>query len=266
LEDGSQYGVLQIDDNRRIINFREKPDTPAPLPDDSTRCLASMGIYVFNANFLFEELCRDATQKKSEHDFGKNIVPSIIDSHLVRAFPFRDKNTGDGRYWRDVGTLDAYYQANMNLIAVKPQLNLYDRSWEIRTYQAPNPPPKFVFAQNEGSQPRIGQALDSMVCAGSIISGGRVERSIISPNVRVNSWAHVQDSILFEGVNVGRHAAIRRAIIDKGVSIPAGTRIGFDPQADHERGFVVTESGVVVIGKVDLFHEVDEIPVGDAVS
>ena len=257
LEDGSEFGVIQINDNRRIINFREKPDAPDPIPGDPARCLASMGIYVFNANFLFEELCQDATKKKSDHDFGKNIIPSIIDSHLVRAFPFRDKNTGDGRYWRDVGTLDAYYQANMNLISVKPNLNLYDRSWEIRTYQAPNPPPKFVFAQNEGSQPRIGQALDSMVCAGSIISGGRVERSIISPNVRVNSWAHVQDSILFEGVNVGRHSAIRRAIIDKGVSIPEGTRIGFDPVADRERGFVVTDLGVVVIGKVDLFREVD---------
>lgn len=262
LEEGSQFGVMQIDDSNRVVKFREKPESPDPMPDDSSRCLASMGIYVFSANFMFEELCRDATDNDSAHDFGKNIIPSIIESHLVRAFPFRDKNTGDGRYWRDVGTLDAYYEANMDLIAIDPQLNLYDRSWEIRTYQPSDPPPKFVFAQSGDSQPRVGQALDSMVCNGSIISGGRVERSIISYNVRVNSWAHVQDSILFDGVIVGRHAKIRRAIIDKGVSIPAHTQIGFDHEADRARGFIVTESGVVVIGKVDMIRELEQQPIG----
>lgn len=264
LEEGWQFGIMHMDETRRIVNFREKPQEPDPMPDNAARCLASMGIYLFNANFLFEELCRDATNNKSKHDFGRNIIPAVIDSHLVRAYPFRDKNTGDSCYWRDVGTLDAYYEANMDLIAVKPQLNLYDRSWEIRTYQAPNPPPKFVFAQTDGSQPRIGTALDSIVCNGSIVSGGRVERSILSPNVRVNSWAHVEDSILFEGVDVGRHAKIRRAIVDKGVSIPARDRIGYDPEADRARGFVVTDSGVVVIGKVDLLREVDELPVAGA--
>ena len=183
--------------------------------------------------------------------FGKNIIPSIIDSHLVRALPFRDKNTGSGRYWRDVGTLDAYYEANMDLIAVHPQLNLYDHSWAIRTYQAPYPPPKFVFAQADSPTPRVGQALDSMVCAGSIVSGGRVERSILSPGVRVNSWGTVQDSILFEGVDIGRYARVRRAIIDKGVSVPEGMEIGYDLELDRARGFATTESGVVVIGKVD---------------
>lgn len=260
MKEGSDFGVLQIDENRRIVQFREKPDDPDPMPDDPTRCLASMGIYVFDANFMFEELCRDATVNDSSHDFGKNIIPSIIDSHLVRAFPFRDKNSGDGRYWRDVGTLDAYYEANMDLIAVKPQLNLYDNTWEIRTYQPPNPPPKFVFAQTGGREPRIGQAMDSMVCNGSIISGGKVERSIISPNVRVNSWAHVQDSILFQGVSVGRHAKVRRAIIDKGVTIPAHAEIGYDLDADRARGFTVTESGVVVIGKVDMLREPESDP------
>lgn len=260
MKEGSDFGVLQIDENRRIVQFREKPDDPDPMPDDPTRCLASMGIYVFNANFMFEELCRDATVNDSSHDFGKNIIPTIIDSHLVRAFPFRDKNSGDGRYWRDVGTLDAYYEANMDLIAVKPQLNLYDNRWEIRTYQPPNPPPKFVFAQSGGREPRIGQATDSMVCNGSIISGGKVERSIISPNVRVNSWAHVQDSILFQGVSVGRHAKVRRAIIDKGVTIPAHAEIGYDLDADRARGFTVTESGVVVIGKVDMLREPESDP------
>jgi glucose-1-phosphate adenylyltransferase len=146
----------------------------------------------------------------------------------VRAFPFRDKATGAASYWRDVGTIDAYYESNMDLIAVEPELNLYERSWEIRTYQANNPPPKFVFAQTEGPNPRQGMALDSMVCPGSIVSGGRVVRSILSPNVRVNSWAQVEDSILFEGVQIGRHAKIRRAIIDKGVCVPEGMQIGFD--------------------------------------
>jgi len=256
---GNQFGIMQIDADQRIVQFREKPSDPDPMPDDSTRCLASMGIYVFNAHFLFDQLCRDATINDSAHDFGKNIIPSLLDSHLVRAFPFRDKNTGHGRYWRDVGTLDAYYEANMDLIAVEPELNLYDRTWEIRSYQANNPPPKFVFAQDDGPNPRIGQALDSMVCPGSIISGGRVIRSILSPNVRVNSWAHVEDSILFEGVQIGRHAKVRRAIIDKGVCVPEGMQIGYDLEADRARGFTVSESGIVVIGKLDGFSEIRDV-------
>ncbi len=255
LEEGTQFGVMQIDDQQRIVNFSEKPAEPSPMPDDSTRCLASMGIYVFQANFLFDQLCHDATRSESDHDFGKNIIPGIIDSHLVRAFPFRDKNTGDSHYWRDVGTLDAYYEANMDLIAVDPELNLYDPSWEIRTYQPMAPPPKFVFAQTEGENPRIGHALDSMVCSGCILSGGTVERSILSPNCRVNSWAHVEDSILFEGVDIGRHTRVRRAIIDKGVAIPEGMRVGYDPAEDAANGFTVTESGIVVIGKGDGLDE-----------
>lgn len=249
IDEGRQFGVIQIDEDRRIVDFREKPDDPQCMPGESDRCLASMGIYVFNAKFLFEELCRDAASSESSRDFGKNIIPSIIDRHLVRAFPFRDKNTGDGRYWRDVGTIDSYYEANMDLVAPSPLLNLYDRSWTIRTYQAPDPPPKFLFAQTDASEPRVGQALDSLVCSGCIISGGHVEHSILAPNVRVNSWAQVSGSILFEGVNVGRHAQIRNAIIDKHVDIPPGTRIGFDADADRERGFVVSEGGTVVIGK-----------------
>ncbi len=265
LKSASEFGVMEIDETRRVVRFQEKPENPAPTPDDPTRALASMGIYVFNTNFLFEQLCRDATAAGSNHDFGRNVIPSIIDSHLVRAFPFRDKNTGDGRYWRDVGTLDAYYDANMDLIDVKPQLNLYDQSWAIRTYQPPYPPPKFLFAQQETVPPRIGQALDSMVSAGCILSGGRVERSILSPNVRVNSWAEVQNSILFDGVNVGRHARIRNAIIDKGVSIPPHMKIGYDLNRDREQGLTVTENGVVCIGKFDGFVDLDApIPVDGA--
>ena len=249
IDEGRDFGVMQVDDEHRITQFMEKPDQPAPMPGNDDMCLASMGIYVFRAKFLFEELCRDAAETGSSRDFGKNVIPSIIDRSLVRAFQFRDKNTGDGRYWRDVGTIDSYFDANMDLVKPSPQLNLYDKNWPLRTYQSPDPPPKFLFAQMDDKQPRVGQALDSLVCSGTIISGGNVKNSILSPNVRVNSWAQVHHSILFEGVNVGRHCEIRRAIIDKYVEIPAGTRIGVDPDEDRSRGFTVTDSGLTVIGK-----------------
>ena len=249
LEEGKGFGVMQIDDSQKIRDFQEKPAQPDPLPDDPNRCLASMGIYVFKTNFLLDQLCTDATKRDSAHDFGKNIIPSIIHTHQIRAFPFHDKNTGDGRYWRDVGTLDAYFEANLDLVSVHPQLNLYDQTWPIRTHHVNYPPPKFVFAQVGEQEGRIGQALDSMVCSGSIISGGKVERSILSPGVRVNSWAFVKDSILFDDVNVGRRAKIQRTIIDKSVNVPEGMEIGYDLEKDRSRGFEVTESGLVVIGR-----------------
>lgn len=257
LEEGTQFGVMQMDDQQRIINFQEKPASPQPMPGESDRCLASMGIYIFKTEFLFDELCRDATQSASSHDFGKNIIPSIIDSHLVRAYPFQDKNSGDSLYWRDVGTIDAYYEANMDLIAVEPELNLYDGTWPIRTYQPPLPPPKFVFSQLDGNEPRVGQARDSMVCSGSILSGGSAIRSIISNDVRINSWAEVEDSILFDGVDVGRHAKLRRTIIDKGIRIPEGMEIGYDIAKDRARGFTVSDTGVVVIGKLTGLGNLD---------
>lgn len=258
LAEGTSFGVMQIDRNRRIVQFREKPRDPDPMPDDPTRCLASMGIYVFNTHFLFDQLCRDATDPDSQHDFGKNIIPGLLQSHTVMAYPFRDKNTGHTSYWRDVGELDSFYAANMDLIAVEPELNLYDKSWNVRTYQPQEPPPKFVFAQSETQPPRIGQALDSTVCAGSIISGGQVSRSILGYNVRVNSWATVEDSILFDGVDVGRHAKIRRAIIDKRVRVPEGMQIGYDLDQDRARGYTLTDSGIVVIGKADGIHTLDD--------
>lgn len=253
LDEGREFGVMQIDEQQRVVGFQEKPKQPQPMPDDPTQCLASMGIYVFNANFLYEQLCRDATLPDSQHDFGKNILPGILNQHFVRAYPFRDKNTGSKCYWRDVGTLDAYFEANMDLVHVAPELNLYDQEWPIRTYQSSDPPPKFVFADFDSTPPRVGQAVDSLIAGGSIISGGRVERSILARNVRIHSWAEVTDSILLDYVSIGRHAKIRRAIIDKGVHIPDGETVGYDADADRARGYTVTESGVTVIAKSDHY-------------
>lgn len=255
LKEGSEFGVMNIDDTRRVVDFDEKPDRPEHIPGDPDHCLASMGVYVFKTNFLFDQLCRDATVADSQHDFGKNIIPSIIDRSLVRAFPFRDKNTGGKCYWRDVGTLDAYYEANMDLVSIDPHLNLYDRSWELRTYHPNFPPPKFVFNDATKENPRVGTALDSIVGSGTIVSGGHVEGSILSSDVRINSWANVEDSILFEGVDVGRHAKIRKAIIDKNVKIPEGMDIGFDRDADRDRGFEITKSGIVVIPSTSTLSE-----------
>ena len=260
-ESGKQFGIMQVDGQDRIIGFQEKPAEPRTIPGDDEHCLASMGIYVFTARFLFEQLLRDANKLDSQHDFGKNIIPSIIDSHRVFAFPFRDENRKNDAYWRDVGTLDAYYEANMDLVAIDPLLNLYDEDWPIRTFQPNVPPPKFVFGSrrvdDSGEQFRIGQAVDSMVCQGCIISGGQVRRSILGTQCRVNSYAEVEDSILFDGVDIGRHAKVRRAIIDKGVKIPANAEIGFNPEQDRARGFTISEGGVVVIAKDDAVPYLD---------
>ncbi|MGA2030690.1 MAG: glucose-1-phosphate adenylyltransferase [Thermoguttaceae bacterium] len=252
LEAATQFGVMQVDSQNRVVGFEEKPQRPKAVPGDSEHALASMGIYVFNARFLFEQLCLDATRLASRHDFGRDVIPAVIDTHRVFAYPFMDENLDEGRkkqaYWRDVGTLDAYYEANMDLVSVDPQLNLYDQHWPIRTYQPNLPPPKFVFAE-QGSPARRGQALDSIVCQGTIVSGGQVERSVVGSNVRINSYARVENTILFDGVNVGRHAKIRRAIVDKEVQIPAGMEIGYDHDLDRSRGFLVTEGSVTVIAK-----------------
>lgn len=258
LAEGRAFGVMQVDGQNNVVDFREKPDEPHPMPGDSSQCLASMGIYVFNANFLYEELCQDAMQPGSQHDFGRNIIPRLIGTRRVQAFPFRDKNTGHRSYWRDVGTIDAFYEANRDLIAVEPELNLYDTNWPIRTFQGQFPPPKFIFSEHQQSPPRVGHALDSMVSGGCVISGGAVVRSILSPGVRVKSWSVVEDSLLFDDVEIGRHAQVRRAIIDKGVKIADHDRIGFDHDHDRARGFTVSEGGVVVIGK----GAVERPPVG----
>lgn len=247
-EAAGQFGVLDIDSDNRVTGFAEKPQHPKPLPNDPEHVLASMGVYVFTARFLYEQLCLDATRHGSQHDFGHNLIPAVIPSHRVFAFPFTDENRKKDAYWRDVGTLDAYFEANMDLISVDPQLNMYDEDWPIRTYQPNLPPPKFVFAE-DGATARRGQALDSIICQGCVVSGGQLERSIIGPNSRINSYAHVEDSIFFEGVEVGRNAKIRRAIIDKGVHIPAGVEIGYDHDLDRSRGFTVSDHGLTVIAK-----------------
>jgi glucose-1-phosphate adenylyltransferase len=252
-KEGYQFGIMHIDADERITAFLEKPRDPPALPGSPDECLASMGIYVFTARTMYDLLCEDAIRPDSGHDFGKDIIPAILKSHRVYAFPFRDRNRKAMPYWRDVGTLDAYYQANMDLVEVDPVLNLYDREWPIRTFQPQLPPPKFVFNEDGPTEhSRRGEAHDSMVCNGCIISGGHVRRSILSPNVRVNSFAMVENSILFEGVDVGRHCRIRRAIVDKDIKIPQNTTIGFDLEYDRQRGFIVTEQGVVVIAKAEL--------------
>jgi glucose-1-phosphate adenylyltransferase len=251
VEQAKSFGVMAIDDQQRIVGFEEKPEHPKTVPGEDNVALASMGVYVFSARFLFEQLLRDANDPDSNHDFGKNIIPAIIDDHRVFAYPFRDENKKNQAYWRDVGTIDAYYEANMDLIQVDPLLNMYDQHWPIRSFQGNFPPPKFVFNDQGLGEDRLGMATDSIVCPGSIISGGRVERSIIGPQVRVNSCSLVQDSILFNRVVVGRNAKVRRAIIDKNVVIPDNAEIGYSVEQDLCRGFTITDSGLVIVGKND---------------
>lgn len=251
LSEATEFGVMQVNETGRIIGFQEKPLRPRAIPGDPDHALASMGVYVFNAPFLFDELCKDATLNDSRHDFGRNIIPSIIESRRVFAYPFLDENRKQDAYWRDVGTIDSYFEANLEMTAVEPQLNLYDEHWPVRTYQPNLPPAKFVFNSEGDKDARRGEALDSLVCAGAIISGGQVVRSIVGQEARVNSYTHIEDSILFSRVNVGRHCRIRRAIVDKDVELPEGTEVGYDHAADRRRGFTVSEGGVVVIAKAD---------------
>jgi glucose-1-phosphate adenylyltransferase len=248
-----QFGIMEIDDSLRVIGFEEKPERPKPIPGDDRYCLASMGIYVFRADFLFEQLLEDANRQHSNHDFGRDIIPAAIDRYRVYAYPFHNEK-GKPTYWRDVGTVDAFYAANMDLVSVEPALNLYEEAWPIRTYQRVLPPPKFVFRGGADSK-RVGHALDSIVCSGCVVSGGMVQGSILGPQVRINSYSEVQDSLLFDNVSVGRHCKIRRAIIDKGIEIPENTQIGYDLELERQRGFKVTDRGVVVIPKVDNLAE-----------
>jgi glucose-1-phosphate adenylyltransferase len=252
VEDASEFGIIEVDPEGRMIGFTEKPKSGArTIPGDPTRCLASMGNYLFNTEALVQEIVRDAGDPHSAHDFGKSIVASMYQRKRVYVYDFA-KNRVPGQterergYWRDVGSIEAYYQANMDLVDVDPIFSLYNDQWPIFTVQYNYPPAKFVF--NNEKDHRIGRATDSLISEGCIISGGQVHHSIVSPKVRVNSYATVEHSILFENVNIGRHCRIRRAIIDKHVEIPAHTTIGYDPEADKKR-FHVTESGIVIIPK-----------------
>jgi glucose-1-phosphate adenylyltransferase len=246
LADASRFGVIGVDADYRIIRFDEKPKDPFPIPDNPGQAFVSMGIYLFKADVIRDRLIEDA-QRESGHDFGKNIIPQMIHSHRVYAFKFQDENKKAVKYWRDIGTLDAYWEANMDLVSVDPLFNLYDQDWPIRTYQGQFPPAKFVFA-NDYMGGRMGVALDSIVCGGCIVSGGRVQNSVLSPNVVVQDHAEVRESIVMENVYIGEQSRIRRAIIDKNVVIPPKTEIGYDSEADRRR-FHVTESGLVAISK-----------------
>jgi glucose-1-phosphate adenylyltransferase len=244
IKEAGHFGVLGVDSAMRVHRFEEKPREPFPLPDDPERAFVSMGIYLFRTDLLCEELRKDAVQP-SAHDFGKNIIPGMIQNNRVFAYNFQDENRKQVKYWRDIGTLDAYFEANMDLISVDPLFNLYDQAWPIRTYQGQNPPAKFVFADDfEGG--RKGMALDSIISGGCIISGSLVQNCVLSPNVRIENYADVRNSVILENVKIGEGSRIRRAIIDKGIVIPSGTIIGYNPEHDRQR-FPVTEEGVVVI-------------------
>ena len=247
----SEFGIIKADSDMVVKGFQEKPkEHPVTMPDDPSRVLVSMGIYVFNTKVLIKNLVKDAKRKTSKHDFGKDIIPSMVaDGSKVVAYPF--KGIMNNAYWRDIGTLDAYYDAHMGLVSVTPQFNLYDPKWPVHTVYSPYPPSKMVFSGGEDGK-RIGTVLDSVVCDGAIISGGKVERSIISPNVRVNSYAEIHDSIIMEGVTIGRNCMIRNTIIDKFVSVPANTVIGYDRE-DDRRKFDVSDRGIVVIPKLAAF-------------
>jgi len=237
-----EFGVLTVDETNRVLRFQEKPTDPAPIPGRPDTVLASMGIYVFNPRLLERLLRADAEDPSSAHDFGRNIVPDSIDKLRVFAYPFEDVRTKAQNYWRDVGTVDAYYEANMELVQVSPELNIYDEQWPIWTYQEQLPPAKFVFDDDD----RRGAAIDSMVSGGCIISGSRVKNSLLFSQVRVHDYSSIDSSVLLPRVRVGERCVIRRAIIDSGTLIPDGLQIGVDPAADAER-FYVTESGVVLV-------------------
>jgi glucose-1-phosphate adenylyltransferase len=239
----SQFGVVEVDKNNRIVGWEEKPADPKPSPRNPEKSNVSMGIYCFNRDLLIEALVSDAGDPDSSHDFGKDVIPKLFEKKRVYSYDFHDENKKEAKYWRDIGTIEAYYEANMDLVSVSPVFNLYDFDWPIRTYQQQYPPAKFVFA-DEGR--RMGIAIDSMVSMGCIISGGRVANSILSHDVRINSYTEVENSILFSHVTIGRYSRIRRAIIDRAVHLPERTEIGFDLEEDRKK-YHVSETGIVVV-------------------
>lgn len=245
--DISRFGIVNVDKDDRVTGFEEKPQRPELASEGEKTFLANMGIYLFNAHIVRKFLGEDAL-KNSHHDFGRDILPAMTQSNVkVFSYNFKDVNKKEPKYWRDVGTIEAYFDANMDLVAPNPQLNLYDANWPIRTYQGQYPPAKTVFAQ-EYPGGRLGICLDSIVSGGCIISGGRVQNCVLSPGVRVNSYAEVRKSVLMDSVEIGRYCKIKRTILDKGVKVPPGTEIGYDLREDRKR-FFVSKGGIVVIPK-----------------
>ena len=242
IAEASQFGVVAVDEQERVTGFQEKPKKPSPIPGFPALAFASMGVYIFDTDVLVRALETNATEA-TKHDFGKDIIPALIHEAPVYAYRFYDENKNASKYWRDVGTLDAYFEANMDLCHVSPEFNLYDPEWPVRTYQPQAPPAKFVFAETGH---RCGQALDSLISPGCIVSGSSIYGSVLCPNVRVHSFCHIEQSILMPGVRVGRHARIRRAIIDRDLLIPRGALIGYNLEEDRRR-HTVTDNGVVVV-------------------
>ncbi len=252
IEEASEFGIMEVDDDWKLINFVEKPQyRPKSIPGHPDKCLASMGNYIFDKEVLLDALNRDAVDEKSSHDFGKNVIPMLLkEGKNIRVYNFSDNSfpgmtPAERGYWRDVGSIDAYWQANMDLLAYSPELNLYSKEWPLRTFNYNYPPAKFVWEEGD----RIGMATNSMVSEGCIISGGGLSHCVLSPKVRINSYASVTDSILMENVEVGRYSQIRKAIIDKNVVIPPHTQIGINRDDDIKRGFHVSEGGVTVVPK-----------------
>jgi len=245
LSEAKDFGVMGVDESDRIMQFREKPADPDPIPGNPGQALASMGIYVFNAAFLYEQLIRDADDPNSTHDFGHDIIPYLISKYRVYAHRFADScvNSTEGQhYWRDVGTIDAYWEANMELTKVVPDLNMYDKEWPIWTYQEQLPPAKFVFDEED----RRGKAVDALVSGGCIISGSCVKRSLLFSDVRVNSYSFIEESVILPKVDIGRYVTIKRAVIDKGCTIPDGMQIGVNHDEDRKR-FFVSDKGITLV-------------------
>jgi glucose-1-phosphate adenylyltransferase len=250
LKDASRFGVIQVDDMSLVKGFQEKPDNPLPTPDDPDSAYVSMGIYLFSVDALKASLTVDAADPNSSHDFGNDVLPAMLKKGGLYAYDFARSASldekGEANYWMDIGTIDAYWEANMDLVSVSPSFNLYDKHWVVRTNTGQSPPAKFVFADPDDKGGRRGMAIDSIVCGGCIISGGRVQDSVLSRNVRIGSYSEVSESIIFDDVKVGRYAKLKRTIVDKRVEIPEKIEIGYDLEVDAKR-FAVTPSGVVVV-------------------
>ena len=252
ISEASEFGIIEVDENWKLTGFQEKPkDKPKCIPNRPDMCLASMGNYIFETEELVKEVQEDANNPESSHDFGKNIIPKMLkDGQNIYVYDFsQNEYTGmtesERGYWRDVGSIDSYWQANMDLLNYQPELNLYCTDWPLRTYNYNFPPAKFIWEEGD----RVGMATNSMVSEGCIISGGSISRCVLSPQVRINSFSNVTDSILMENVNVGRYSEIRKAIIDKNVELPPYTKIGINPEEDKARGFLVSPGGVTVVPK-----------------